>query len=70
MTKQDYIRIARAISETRIGVQVKHSTTTAGRRAQGATLDLLVEHLVIELRADNAKFDSARFVSACNVGRA
>lgn len=66
MTKQDYIRIARAVSEAR--AEARDNGTREAARQRG--IDQVVLELVRELRADNGRFDSARFVSACNIGRA
>lgn len=60
MTKKDYEMIAKIISETR---------RDAGRQnlSAYATLRNLSIRLGIEFKTDNEKFDSDRFLIACNI---
>ena len=68
MSKKDYQAIARAIFAARAQVldsAVGDATGAFARRA----LNIMQEHVASALAADNARFDRALFVEACETGR-
>ena len=56
MTRKDYILIAEAIEAIR-----------ADFGDNPVSLDVVAEELASALQADNARFDNARFLTACGV---
>jgi hypothetical protein len=56
MTRKDYILIAEAIEAIR-----------ADFGDNPVSLDVVAEELASALQADNARFDTARFLTACGV---
>jgi len=54
MTKKDYVMIAKTISNM-------------DECIDGQSLRILAEAFAIELKEDNARFDRARFLTACGV---
>lgn len=64
MTRKDYVLIAKSIAP-RLAYWRKELNTSAER---GAVIEL-VEGLTMALQADNARFDSAKFLKACGIYR-
>jgi len=60
MTRKDFISIATAIDESTIKGLIKHT--------DGMLIDkkTFINSMCIILKANNHRFDSTRFISACN----
>jgi hypothetical protein len=58
MTRKDYILIAAALNKAREFLESNGDSTVG--------FAVTVESLTADLQADNARFDAARFINACN----
>lgn len=69
MSKKDYQAIARAIYAARVQVLSSPLGDTPAAPTARYALNIMQEHVASALAADNARFDRALFVEACETGR-
>jgi hypothetical protein len=68
MTRKDYVNIAAAIRLTQKRITLTESTSQAKRSEQLRGVRRAAAHLADALKADNPRFDAARFLTACGYG--